>query len=238
MHYGVKSLISVHNPSVELYQASMSEMWVQNGWGDQLNGLQAGWIVSPELNEDNHTRLFVLSTRDGYNTSCFTTLCNHFVQTSGTYPVDSELTQISIYEGDEYTLELSIYRDNVTSNWWLLAKGTEKIGYWPKELFPQLNDGALYVAWGGLVTSPPNHPSAPMGNGRRPVDPLSFKRAAYFRDLHVVDASSAYKDPDEKEFQVYTDDRSYCYGMVNAGYVQTMGHTILYGGPGGNDCGP
>ncbi|KAF5201363.1 putative transmembrane protein, partial [Thalictrum thalictroides] len=43
--YGIRATMSVNNPlPVDNTQASMAEMWVQSDVGDQMNGLQAGWI--------------------------------------------------------------------------------------------------------------------------------------------------------------------------------------------------
>ncbi|KAJ6680705.1 PROTEIN putative (DUF239)-RELATED-RELATED, partial [Salix purpurea] len=57
-YYGAKASINVWAPRVSSqYEFSLSQMWVISGsFGDDLNTIEAGWQVSPELYGDNYPR--------------------------------------------------------------------------------------------------------------------------------------------------------------------------------------
>ncbi|KAJ6431124.1 hypothetical protein OIU84_018590 [Salix udensis] len=57
-YYGAKASINVWAPRVfNQYEFSLSQLWVISGsFGDDLNTIEAGWQVSPELYGDNYPR--------------------------------------------------------------------------------------------------------------------------------------------------------------------------------------
>ncbi|XP_062110523.1 protein neprosin-like [Humulus lupulus] len=59
-YYGAKANINVWAPRVSnQYEFRLSQLWVISGsFGDDLNTIEAGWQVSPELYEDNYPRFF------------------------------------------------------------------------------------------------------------------------------------------------------------------------------------
>ncbi|GMP57901.1 hypothetical protein CsSME_00021785 [Camellia sinensis var. sinensis] len=63
-YYGAKASINVWAPQVDnQYEFSLSQMWVISGsFGDDLNTIEAGWQVSPELYGDNYPRFFTYWT--------------------------------------------------------------------------------------------------------------------------------------------------------------------------------
>ncbi|XP_038891415.1 uncharacterized protein LOC120080834 isoform X2 [Benincasa hispida] len=63
-YYGAKASINVWAPRVtNQYEFSLSQMWVISGsFGDDLNTIEAGWQVSPELYGDNYPRFFTYWT--------------------------------------------------------------------------------------------------------------------------------------------------------------------------------
>ncbi|CAN1852972.1 hypothetical protein LINPERHAP1_LOCUS40815 [Linum perenne] len=63
-YYGAKASINVWAPQVtNQYEFSLSQMWVISGsFGDDLNTIEAGWQVSPELYGDNYPRFFTYWT--------------------------------------------------------------------------------------------------------------------------------------------------------------------------------
>lgn len=110
------------------------------------------------------------------------------------------------------------------------------MGYWPKELFNVLGDGAEFVGYGGIITSDPRGPSPPMGNGRLPdkndhfwstsLDHLSIIDSNYttigFNNVMVVPLVNSNK----------------CYDIHYVGYVDdNVGTVMSYGSPGGYKCG-
>ena len=46
---GAQAIISLENPSVELGQYSMAQIWVQKGEYNGLESIQAGWAVSDKM---------------------------------------------------------------------------------------------------------------------------------------------------------------------------------------------
>ncbi|XP_047257821.1 uncharacterized protein LOC107849162 isoform X2 [Capsicum annuum] len=63
--YGAKATINVWEPSIEVVnEFSLSQIWVLSGSfdGSDLNSIEAGWQVSPELYGDSRPRLFTYWT--------------------------------------------------------------------------------------------------------------------------------------------------------------------------------
>ncbi|KAK1257492.1 hypothetical protein QJS04_geneDACA023112 [Acorus gramineus] len=112
-------------------------------------------------------------------------LCPGFVQVSKQITVGSTLEPLSTYKGTQYYAVVLVFRDPKNGNWWMsFGDGP---GYWPSELFKSLATKAGKVAWGGLVFSPTNEPSPPMGNGHRPFEEGDTDlNACHFKKLKLV----------------------------------------------------
>ncbi|KAF2595625.1 hypothetical protein F2Q68_00007502 [Brassica cretica] len=64
--YGAKATINVWDPKIEqVNEFSLSQIWILSGSfvGPDLNSIEAGWQVSPELYGDNRPRLFTYWTK-------------------------------------------------------------------------------------------------------------------------------------------------------------------------------
>ncbi|CAN6168539.1 unnamed protein product [Urochloa humidicola] len=63
-YYGAKATINVWQPKIEqANEFSLSQLWILGGsFGQDLNSIEAGWQVSPDLYGDNNTRLFTYWT--------------------------------------------------------------------------------------------------------------------------------------------------------------------------------
>ncbi|KAG6515751.1 hypothetical protein ZIOFF_026180 [Zingiber officinale] len=63
-YYGAKATINVWQPKVqESNEFSLSQLWILGGsFGEDLNSIEVGWQVSPDLYGDNYTRLFTYWT--------------------------------------------------------------------------------------------------------------------------------------------------------------------------------
>ncbi|KAL9305704.1 putative neprosin [Arabidopsis thaliana] len=63
-YYGAKASINVWAPQVQnQYEFSLSQIWIISGsFGNDLNTIEAGWQVSPELYGDNYPRFFTYWT--------------------------------------------------------------------------------------------------------------------------------------------------------------------------------
>ncbi|KAL1224248.1 Protein neprosin [Cardamine amara subsp. amara] len=135
-------------------------------------------------------------------------------------------------------LHCSIHHDKQTGNWWitLLSKPNVDIGYWPKELFNLLDNGANIVGVGGVVQASRSGSSPPMGNGNFPTG--SYTRSAMFKSVGFLDSKYEHHSMDSKEKLV---DSPKCYGL---GIERTIpfrfappGFFFNFGDPGGNSCG-
>ncbi|KAL5706862.1 hypothetical protein ACHQM5_024974 [Ranunculus cassubicifolius] len=232
---GIQGYVSLYSLAVGANQSSSSRVWVENGSGDQLNSLQAGWMVSPQIYGDSQTRLFVYmkSNAPGHGRGCYNHLCNpSFVQVNNNIALDAVLSPTTVPNGQQYIVQLQIFRDTVTGNWWFRFNGAD-IGYWINTLLPGLQGGASHVAWGGLAQGLPNGPSPPMGSGF--YEAFNTKSVAYFRQLKVMDPSSnTWVNPNGDDFTLYDDNRN-CYGLDSYGNKDpAVGLIFTFGGPGGN----
>ncbi|XP_010524467.1 PREDICTED: uncharacterized protein LOC104802521 [Tarenaya hassleriana] len=190
--YGSKSMVNIWNPFVQLSsEFSLAQTWVRAGDGSDLNTIEAGWQVYPDLYRDFNTRLFVYWTRDGYQkTGCYNHVCPGFVQTNNGVALGGSISPTSIYGGTQYEYTILIWKDKASGNWWLQVQGIN-VGYWPGTLFTGLADSATRVDWGGeIVNRRTNgkHTSTDMGSGRFAEE--GFGKAAYFRNIQIVDGSN------------------------------------------------
>ncbi|KAJ7953576.1 Protein of Unknown Function (DUF239) [Quillaja saponaria] len=121
-YYGAKASINVWAPRVaNQYEFSLSQMWVISGsFGDDLNTIEAGWQVSPELYGDNYPRFFTYWTSDAYQaTGCYNLLCSGFVQTNSRIAIGAAISPTSSYSGGQFDISLLIWKDPKHGNWWL-----------------------------------------------------------------------------------------------------------------------
>ncbi|XP_051145858.1 uncharacterized protein LOC127261622 isoform X2 [Andrographis paniculata] len=123
-YYGAKASINVWAPRVDNpYEFSLSQMWVIAGsFGDDLNTIEAGWQVSPELYGDNYPRFFTYWTSDAYQaTGCYNLLCSGFVQTNNKIAIGAAISPTSAYNGGQFDISLLIWK--VGSQAWQLVAG-------------------------------------------------------------------------------------------------------------------
>ncbi|KAF2921020.1 hypothetical protein DAI22_08g254600 [Oryza sativa Japonica Group] len=243
--YGARATISVWAPEIdEANGFSLSQLWILSGSfnGSDLNSIEAGCQVSPELYGDNRPRLFTYWTSDAYEaTGCYNALCPGFVQTSSRIAIGASISPVSSVGGPQYDMTLLVWKDPKLGNWWLSygdgAGGL--VGYWPAELFTHLSDHATMVEWGGEVvnTHPPGsaHTATQMGSGHFAAE--GFGRAAYFRNLETVDADNSLAAVPLDAIQTMAEDAG-CYDIRKA-YDDDDGRGgwgahFYYGGPGHN----
>ncbi|KAF4351481.1 hypothetical protein F8388_024813 [Cannabis sativa] len=64
-YFGAKATINVWEPKIQQpNEFSLSQLWILGGsFGEDLNSIEAGWQVSPDLYGDNNTRLFTYWTQ-------------------------------------------------------------------------------------------------------------------------------------------------------------------------------
>ncbi|KAK4741424.1 hypothetical protein SAY87_025012 [Trapa incisa] len=236
-YYGAKASINVWTPRVSSqYEFSLSQMWVISGsFGNDLNTIEAGWQVSPELYGDSHPRFFTYWTTDAYHTTgCYNLLCSGFVQTNSRIAIGAAISPTSSYGGGQFDISILIWKDPKHGNWWLEFGSGVLVGYWPAVLFTHLRDHASMVQFGGeIVNSHPGgggggHTRTQMGSGHFAGE--GFGRASYFRNLQVVDWDNNLVPP--TNLRVLADHPN-CYD-IRGGVNGVWGYYFYYGGPGRN----
>ncbi|MBA0648890.1 hypothetical protein Goklo_016524, partial [Gossypium klotzschianum] len=233
-YYGAKASINVWTPRVSnQYEFSLSQMWVISGsFGDDLNTIEAGWQVSPELYGDNYPRFFTYWTTDAYQaTGCYNLLCSGFVQTNNRIAIGAAISPTSSYNGGQFDISLLIWKDPKHGNWWLEFGSGVLVGYWPSLLFTHLRDHASMVQFGGEVVNSRAggfHTSTEMGSGH--FAGQGFGKASYFRNLQVVDWDNNLIPL--SNLRVLADHPN-CYD-IQGGINRVWGNYFYYGGPGRN----
>ncbi|XP_050206811.1 uncharacterized protein LOC126656316 [Mercurialis annua] len=233
-YYGAKASINVWAPRVSnQYEFSLSQLWVISGsFGDDLNTIEAGWQVSPELYGDNYPRFFTYWTTDAYQaTGCYNLLCSGFVQTNSKIAIGAAISPTSAYAGGQFDISLLVWKDPKHGNWWLEFGNGILVGYWPSFLFTHLRDHASMVQFGGeTVNSRASgfHTSTQMGSGHFARE--GFGKASYFRNLQVVDWDNNLIPL--SNLRVLADHPN-CYD-IQGGINRVWGNYFYYGGPGRN----
>ncbi|CAO2828857.1 unnamed protein product [Amaranthus hypochondriacus] len=233
-YYGAKASINVWSPRVSNpYEFSLSQMWVISGsFGDDLNTIEAGWQVSPELYGDNYPRFFTYWTSDAYEaTGCYNLLCSGFVQTNSRIAIGAAISPTSSYKGGQFDISLLIWKDPKHGNWWLEFGSGVLVGYWPSFLFTHLRNHANMVQFGGeIVNSRAQgfHTSTQMGSGHFSGE--GFGKSSYFRNLQIVDWGNSLIPLSNLKVLA---DHPNCYD-IRGGINNVWGHYFYYGGPGRN----
>lgn len=233
--YGAKATINVWDPSIEeINEFSLSQIWLLSGSfdGPDLNSIEAGWQVSPELYGDSRPRLFTYWTSDSYQaTGCYNLLCSGFVQMNSRIAIGAAISPVSSFSSNQYDITILIWKDPKLGNWWMSFGDDTLVGYWPAELFNHLADHATMVEWGGEVVNTRStglHTSTQMGSGHFAED--GFGKASYFRNLEIVDSDNTLSSP--QDIQTLAEDTN-CYDIKNT-YDSDWGQHFYYGGPGRN----
>ncbi|CAK7341233.1 unnamed protein product [Dovyalis caffra] len=233
--YGAKATINVWDPSIQVVnEFSLSQIWVLSGSfdGPDLNSIEAGWQVSPELYGDSRPRLFTYWTSDSYQaTGCYNLLCSGFVQTNSRIAIGAAISPVSSYTSNQYDISILIWKDPKLGNWWMSFGDNTLVGYWPAELFTHLANHATMVEWGGeVVNSRANgeHTSTQMGSGHFAED--GFGKASYFRNLEIVDSDNSLSSVQSISTLA---ENTNCYN-IKSSYNNEWGTYFYYGGPGNN----
>lgn len=232
--YGVKASINVWAPRVtDQYEFSLSQVWIISGtFGNDLNTIEAGWQVSPELYGDSYPRFFTYWTTDAYQaTGCYNLLCSGFVQTNNRIAIGAAISPRSSYTGRQFDIGIMIWKDPKHGHWWLEFGSGLLVGYWPSFLFTHLKGHASMVQFGGEIVNTRSmgyHTSTQMGSGHFADE--GFGRASYFRNLQVVDWDNSLIPLSNLHLLA---DHPSCYD-IKAGRNNVWGNYFYYGGPGRN----
>ncbi|CAN1334964.1 hypothetical protein LINPERPRIM_LOCUS36576 [Linum perenne] len=209
-YYGAKANINVWAPRVsDPYEFSLSQIWLISGsFGNDLNTIEAGWQVSPELYGDSYPRFFTYWT------------------------VSSSSLSYSLL--NQLTLLRKPGQDPKHGHWWLQYGPRLLVGYWPLSLFSHLRNHATMVQFGGEIVNSRSsgvHTSTQMGSGHFGEE--GYGKASYFRNLKTVDwDNNLLPLSNSKNLHVLAD-RPGCYD-VKQGMNNDWGNFFYYGGPGLN----
>ncbi|TQD76282.1 hypothetical protein C1H46_038168 [Malus baccata] len=233
-YYGAKASINVWAPRVtDQYEFSLSQIWVISGsFGNDLNTIEAGWQVSPELYGDNYPRFFTYWTTDAYQTTgCYNLLCSGFVQTNNKIAIGAAISPRSSYGSRQFDIGLMVWKDPKQGHWWLEFGNGLLVGYWPAFLFSHLRSHASMVQFGGEIVNSRSrgyHTSTQMGSGQ--FAEAGSGKASYFRNLQVVDWDNNLLPLTNLHLLA---DHPNCYD-IRQGRNNVWGTYFYYGGPGRN----
>ncbi|KAI3956860.1 hypothetical protein MKX01_000894 [Papaver californicum] len=234
---GAEGRFNVQIPLVDVEsESSSSQIWVRTE--DNSNFVTAGWILSPTLypEEERHQRLFVYWTNDNSKTTgCYNLLCPGFVHVHKTIPVGAILDPASWYGGAQYDVVIAIFKDENRGDWWVKLNN-EYIGYWPKDIFTKLAEGATAIQMGGkVINSWPGgfHTKTQMGNGAFPSE--GYGRSTYISNIEIIDENSTFRKPDK--MVTYFNNQQCYYSQIAEDKESSLGTYFLFGGPGMvSDC--
>ncbi|KAH7550495.1 hypothetical protein JRO89_XS13G0202600 [Xanthoceras sorbifolium] len=211
----------------------------------------SGHEVSPELYGDNYPRFFTYWTTDAYQaTGCYNLLCSGFVQTNNKIAIGAAISPRSSYNGRQFDIGLTVWKvsssqetsvsyfepklsftDPKHGHWWLEFGSGLLVGYWPAFLFSHLRSHANMIQFGGEIVNSRSsgfHTWTQMGSGHFAEE--GFGKAAYFRNLQVVDWDNNLLPLSNLHLLA---DHSNCYD-IRQGKNNVWGTYFYYGGPGRN----
>ncbi|KAI4298165.1 hypothetical protein L6164_031757 [Bauhinia variegata] len=232
--HGAGAYIGVYNPQPALVnQFSKAQVWLQRGPPNELNIIEVGWAVHRSLYDDNGTHLTAYWTIDNRRkTGCYNAYCPGFVQVDSRIALGARYIDISTVGGQQYHIQVLVKQDNSTGHWWLIYLNNIAIGYWPKELFSHMANGASFVRYGGETLTSLDGVSPPMGSGELPSTLLNV--ADYFAVVVSVDENYATTDVNPDRLKKNCDTGTAYYDLL---YLGDQGgflkQTFSFGGPGG-----
>ncbi|KAI3954649.1 hypothetical protein MKW98_019780 [Papaver atlanticum] len=234
VYYGGRAKISIANPRVDPDKFSTSQIWIQNGPVEEINSIEFGWAVHPQLFGDYNARIFGLWTADGFKeTGCYNMLCPGFVQVHPEYSFGEQLVA-GRYGGNQRAFDFSVHRDPESGNWWFInGKDNARIGYWPKEIFTHLSENASVIGYGGVAGADFGKLTPPMGYGYLPT--INSAYTCCMTEMKVVDDRGRYLDFDTSKVHIDRNAKTSCYDLIFSRKYISLGIMMFFGGPGG-DC--
>ncbi|PKI58649.1 hypothetical protein CRG98_020975 [Punica granatum] len=216
---------NVWNPSTEIGEISVSQIWISAGSGENLNTVEAGWIV---LGSSPVTRFFTYWTSDAYkSTGCYNLDCPGFVLANNNFAPGFVFQSISTYGGKQFSVDIQIKQ-----NWWLRVYN-KNMGYWPGSIFNSLTGGGSAVTWGGEIYNSQksgHHTATQMGSGHFPRDGY-FTKSAYIRNLAFIQDNGPMRSV-PKEALVSSVTKRQCYDLVMGPSGIHFGTHFYFGGSG------
>ncbi|KAK1285922.1 hypothetical protein QJS10_CPB20g00472 [Acorus calamus] len=231
-YMGALASLNVWKPQLGFaHDFSLSQVWLSTN--NAQSTIEVGWIVYPDLYNDDVPRIFTYWTGDRYaSTGCYNLMCLGFIQTTSKVALGAALA-FSVYGGEQVYLDVVVLQDKDKGIWYLQIGG-ELIGYWPGNIVPSLSDGAQTAQFGGEIYDKraemkiPGPPTATdMGSGHFPGEGLG--RASTVSNIMLVDNESGLV---ELPHQVTTlASKPQCYDVA-MGETTQSGFSFFFGGSG------
>ncbi|KAF2947397.1 hypothetical protein DAI22_02g366300 [Oryza sativa Japonica Group] len=235
--YGMQASINVYEPSVKKDSKDVSASWIQISVvpkGTNGIGIGAGSCVYPRSG-DSFARFHIRWDNEELNKSCSDHNCPGFMQVSHSVGLGGRINPISVYNGPQYVINVLIFKDRKTKDWWLArldkssAIGYRPLGYWPSKLFDTLQEKATYAFWGGWVRGPTvSLDPPPMGSGHFAKE--GYRKAALVKGIRIANKDNNFVNPNVGKATTVTT-RGLCYTVDGFGVLK-MGMHVFFGGPG------
>ncbi|CAH2044433.1 unnamed protein product [Thlaspi arvense] len=230
---GVEALFDGYNLNVGKNQASYNHIYLGSGVNNEVDFISTGLMVDKSKLVWRRTYFVIW-----------------ILEVSQVIPI---VKPHDLTPGQPFWLHPAIHQDKNTGNWWItLVDGDTPnintpnidVGYWPKELFNFLNNGANMVGVRGMVQTSPSGSSPPMGNGKFPtgsaMSPKDRASSAIFSNIQVLNSNFEPSKIDSSHIENVVDSTN-CYvlrtGKVPLFHRTYLGYFFNYGGLGGNSCG-
>uniref|UniRef100_A0A0D9YZI7 Neprosin PEP catalytic domain-containing protein n=1 Tax=Oryza glumipatula TaxID=40148 RepID=A0A0D9YZI7_9ORYZ len=232
--YGSRASINVYEPKVKQDSNDLSASWIQIGSVPKVGkgvGIGAGSCVYPSFSGDSFARFHISWDNEELKKNCIDHNCPGFVQVSHSVGLGGRVHPISVYNGPQYVIDVLIFKDPKTKNWWLAyGSNNTPIGYWPSSQFSCIKDKCNFAFWGGYVQGP-TASSDPSQIGSGHFASEGFGKAAFVRNIQAIEDEnnklvtpsirSAHPRADNPKLYTYDD-----YGLNDDGMH------VYYGGPG------
>uniref|UniRef100_A0A0E0NM07 Neprosin PEP catalytic domain-containing protein n=1 Tax=Oryza rufipogon TaxID=4529 RepID=A0A0E0NM07_ORYRU len=142
--YGSQASINVYEPKVKQDSNDLSASWIQIGSVPKVGkgvGIGAGSCVYPSFSGDSFARFHISWDNEELKKNCIDHNCPGFVQVSRSVGLGGRVHPISVYNGPQYVIDVLIFKDPKTKNWWLAyGSNNTPIGYWPSSQFSSMKD--------------------------------------------------------------------------------------------------
>jgi hypothetical protein len=193
--WGAQVTLNLWKPAVAADDASISQLWIFGGTGNDVQTVEAGYIAAPRSFGDPEPRLFIYSTTAGYHDmfsgkACYNLDCKAFVQLADSHILlGGKFDKTSALNGEqrEFTLRWQFCPATDCHDWegwWLRYDGgaaSEWVGFYPRSRYAGtgLGDAGNRIEVGGEVafTRGMTHTATDMGSGQPPS--AGFGLAAY-----------------------------------------------------------
>lgn len=239
---GEQADFNVWKPFVERTdEFSLSQLWVTNGAGDDLQTAETGWQVFTQLYGDSEPHLFIYTTTHNYKEGYpggYNLDMGLFVQTDSSIIIGGSLRNyVSTYGGNQYSVTLMFYHDPGTPNWWLQF-GTTWVGYYPNTLYDSAGIAvkASEIDYGGEIVNHQIggiHTATDMGSGHFASE--GFGYSAFVKHIRYID--TAHFTQEASGLFTNATNTSYYDIILHSSGDPNYVNYFYFGGPGGSGGG-